>query len=75
MALISLNSAGIRPARERLEFESGMDLWTWVTNIYGALDVLVSSLSIVQRAAAQHLLDGMLRELAFGSLADFSGRH
>ena len=75
MALISLKSASIGPTRERLEFESGMDLWTWVTNRYEALAELVWSLSEEQRATAQHLLDGMLREFALGNLAGFASRH
>lgn len=74
MALISLKSASIGPTKERLEFESGMDLWTWVTNRYEALAELVCSLSEEQRATAQHLLDGMLREFALEDLADFAGR-
>ena len=75
MALISLNFASIGPIREHQEFESGMDLWTWVTNRYEALAQPVCSLSEEQRATARYLLDGMHREFTLGNLAGFASRH
>ena len=75
IAQASLNSSSNWSPKERLEFQSGIDLWTWVMNRYEAMAVLVYSLSEEQRATVQQLLDGMLQEIRLVNLAESASRH
>jgi ubiquinone/menaquinone biosynthesis C-methylase UbiE len=66
LAAAGLTDISVETANHRLEFESGSQLWEWVTasNPIGA--ELVADLTEGQTAAAQEALDDRLRERADG---------
>lgn len=68
----NLIDAGLRDVRvetvtERLEFESGQQMWDWVMNGNPIVETVIADLTEDQRAAVPQTLDGMLRERSGGS--------
>lgn len=62
MTAAGLRDVTIEPAVERLEFTSGAQLWSWVTNSNPIASGIVADLTGEQRAAARRELDRMLEE-------------
>ncbi|ADB62847.1 Methyltransferase type 11 (plasmid) [Haloterrigena turkmenica DSM 5511] len=67
LADAGLTDIRVETANHRLEFESGTQMWDWVTasNPIGA--EMVADLTAEQKAAAQKALDNKLRERSGGS--------
>jgi SAM-dependent methyltransferase len=64
-----LTEAGLEDVRvetvtERLEFESGQELWDWVLNGNPIVEHVIADVTGEQRAGVRQALDGMLRERA-----------
>jgi ubiquinone/menaquinone biosynthesis C-methylase UbiE len=62
MAEAGLNEIRVEPGNERLEFESGTQMWDWVTNSNPIATEMIADLTKDQRARVQRELDGILRE-------------
>jgi SAM-dependent methyltransferase len=50
--------------RERLEFHSGQECWTWMRSSNPIVDMILSEISEPDQATAREVLDGMIRERA-----------
>jgi ubiquinone/menaquinone biosynthesis C-methylase UbiE len=64
---LRLAEAGLKDVRvetvtERLEFESGQELWDWVMYGNPLPELVIADLAEAQRARMREVLDGMLRE-------------
>lgn len=66
MAEAGLREIRVEPGAERLEFESGKQMWDWVTSSNPIAVGMVAGLSEQQKAEVQQVLDGMLRERSEG---------
>jgi ubiquinone/menaquinone biosynthesis C-methylase UbiE len=66
MAEAGLNEIRVEPANERLEFESGLRMWDWVTNSNPIAAGMIADLTKDQGARVQQELDRVLRERAEG---------
>lgn len=67
-----LTDAGLRDVRvdtttEKLEFESGRQMWNWVVNSNPIGAMLVADLTEEQKSLVRQVLDGMLRERSGGT--------
>lgn len=67
MVVAGLRDVRVEPGRERLEFESGQQMWDWVVNSNPIPQMLVADLTEEQRREVQQVLDGMLRERSGGA--------
>jgi ubiquinone/menaquinone biosynthesis C-methylase UbiE len=68
----ALEAAGLRDVQieevtERLPFDSGQEMWSWLVNSNPVAGHLIEDLSEEQRAQVRRELDGMLRRRAGGS--------
>jgi len=66
-----LTAAGLKNVRvetitERLEFQSGTQMWNWLVNSNPIGAMLVADLTSDQKVVVRQVLDGMLRERAEG---------
>jgi ubiquinone/menaquinone biosynthesis C-methylase UbiE len=68
----ALTEAGLREIRvetitEKLEFQSGQEMWDWLVNSNPIAEMLIADVTEDQRAEVRHVLDGMLRERSGGN--------
>ena len=52
---------------ERVEFQSGQDLWNWMLGSNPIAGMIVGDLTDEQQATVRHVVDGMLRERSGGN--------
>ncbi len=69
-----LGNAGLKEVRvetitEKLEFQSGQQLWDWLTNSNPIVEMVLAELSLTneQKATVQQALDDMVRKRSGGS--------
>lgn len=62
LAEADLHDIRVEPGTERLEFESGQQMWDWVTNSNPIAQMLIADLTETQRADVRQALDDMFRE-------------
>jgi len=69
-----LGNAGLKEVRvetitEKLEFQSGQQLWNWLTNSNPIVEMVLAELSLTneQKATVQQALDDMVRKRSGGS--------
>lgn len=62
LAEADLHDIRVEPGTERLEFESGQQIWDWVTSSNPIAQMLIADLTEEQRAEVRQALDDMLRE-------------
>lgn len=66
MASARLNGVTVETVTEKLEFQSGKQMWDWVTNSNPIGRMLIADLTPAQETAVQQELDTLLRERAGG---------
>ncbi len=64
-----LKNVRVETITEKLEFQSGQQLWDWLTNSNPIVGMVLAELSLTneQRAMVQQALDGMVRKRSGGS--------
>jgi hypothetical protein len=67
LADAGLKDIQVETVTQRMEFESGSEMWNWVVNSNPIGAMLVADLTGEQERAVQLALDGMLRGRAKGS--------
>ena len=67
LAKAGLEDVSVETTTERLEFESGEQMWDWVVNSNPIGAMLVADLTAEQGAQVRERLNGMLRERSGGS--------
>jgi ubiquinone/menaquinone biosynthesis C-methylase UbiE len=68
-AKAGLKSINVETITEKLEFQSGKQLWDWLTNSNPIVGMVLAELNLTkeQRAVVQQALDRMVRERSAGS--------
>lgn len=67
LAEAGLHDVRVEAATEKLEFESGKQMWDWVMNSNPIAQMVIADLTEEQRAEIRHVLDSMLHERSGGS--------
>jgi hypothetical protein len=67
LAAAGLTDIRVETVTQRLEFQSGKEMWDWVVNSNPIGATLVADLTERQEASVQEALDGMLRERSGGN--------
>ena len=66
LANAGLKDIQVETVTQRMEFQSGREMWNWVVNSNPIGAMLVAGLTEQQASAVRTALDGMLRERAGG---------
>ena len=67
--VVARYSERLAARREKLEFQSGQQLWDWLTNSNPIVGMVIGELSLTneQRAVVRQALDDMVRKRSGGS--------
>jgi pimeloyl-ACP methyl ester carboxylesterase/ubiquinone/menaquinone biosynthesis C-methylase UbiE len=69
LAKVGLKDIRVEQTSEKMEFQSGKDIWNWLTNSNPIVGMVLGELNLTkeQIAVVQQALDGMVRERSGGS--------